>query len=117
MSSLYGSELTKSIYDHILVFLNKSAILMSMNPEERSLLERTYKLAEENNEILKSIRLSNRVSLAMRIIYWVVIIGISFGAIYFIQPYVNFLSSTISGSKETNIKPEESLQLLQDLLK
>jgi hypothetical protein len=88
-----------------------------MNPEERSLLERTYKLTEENNEILKSIRMSNRVSLAMRVIYWVVIISISFGAIYFIQPYVNFLSSTVGGSKDTTAKPQDSLQLLQELLR
>ena len=88
-----------------------------MNPEERSLLERTYRLCEENNEILKSIRLSNRVSMVMRVIYWLVIISISFGAIYFIQPYVNFLSSAVSGSKDSTMNPQESLQLLQDLLK
>jgi hypothetical protein len=88
-----------------------------MNPEERSLLERTYRLCEENNEILKSIRLSNRISMVMRVIYWLVIISISFGAIYFIQPYINFLSSTVSGSKDSTMNPQESFQLLQDLLK
>jgi len=88
-----------------------------MNPEERSLLERTYKLTEENNELLKSIRLSNRVSLVMRVIYWVIIISISLGAVYFIKPYVNFLSSTVSGPNDTNAQPQDSLQLLQELLK
>ena len=88
-----------------------------MNPEERSLLERTYKLAQENNEILKAIRLSNRVSIALRIGYWVVIIGLSFGAIYFIQPYVNFLTSAVGGSKSTGVESQGSLQTLQELLK
>ncbi|MBP6858651.1 MAG: hypothetical protein KBC33_02360 [Candidatus Pacebacteria bacterium] len=59
-----------------------------MTPEERSLLERTYKLTEENNEILRKMRRANRFSLALRIGYWVVIIVISFGAYYLIQPYV-----------------------------
>ncbi|MEN9912909.1 MAG: hypothetical protein RLY66_317 [Candidatus Parcubacteria bacterium] len=59
-----------------------------MTPEERSLLERTHKLTEENNEILRSIRRATRFSLAFRIVYWVVIIVISFGAFYFIQPYM-----------------------------
>jgi len=60
-----------------------------MTPEERHLLELTHKLAEENNRILVSIRRSNRVSAIFRVLYWIIIIGISVGAYYFIQPYVN----------------------------
>ncbi len=59
-----------------------------MTPEERSLLERTHKLVEENNVILRSIRRSNRVGMVMRISYWVVIFALSFGAYYLIQPYL-----------------------------
>ena len=59
-----------------------------MSPEEKSLLERTYKMTEENNQLLKSIRNSGRVGTAMRILYWIVIIGLSYGAYYFIQPYL-----------------------------
>lgn len=59
-----------------------------MSPEEKSLLERTYKMAEENNEILRSIRRTNRWGIAFRVFYWVVILGLSFGAYYFIQPYL-----------------------------
>jgi Trk-type K+ transport system membrane component len=67
-----------------------------MTPEEKSLLERTYKMAEENNTMLRSIRRSNRVSLGFRIAYWIIILIIAFGSFYFIQPYVNTLLS-ISG--------------------
>lgn len=64
-----------------------------MTPEERSLLERTYKMAEENNEILRGIRSSNRWSATLRIIYWLVLIGASIGAYYYLQPYlVNAIS-------------------------
>lgn len=66
-----------------------------MTPEEKSLLERTYKLAEENNGILRSIRRSTRVALFMRMFYWVIVIGVSIGAYYLIQPYVNFLLNLI----------------------
>jgi predicted MFS family arabinose efflux permease len=59
-----------------------------MTPEERSLLERTAALAAENNKILRSIRRSNRWSAVMRVIYWVLIIGVSFGAYYYIQPWI-----------------------------
>ncbi len=59
-----------------------------MSPEEKSLLERTYKMAEENNTILKSLRRSARWNTAFKVFYWVIIIGISLGAYYFIQPYL-----------------------------
>jgi len=59
-----------------------------MTPEERSLLERTHKLAEENNHILHSMRRMDRISTLFRVGYWIVIIGASVGAYYLIQPYV-----------------------------
>ena len=67
-----------------------------MTPEERSLLERTHKLVEENNEILRSIRRSTRFSLALKITYWAVIIAVSFGAYYFIQPYLETMLGAYS---------------------
>lgn len=88
-----------------------------MNPEERSLLERTLKLAEENNEMLKSIRRSSRISLFMRVIYWLLIIGFSFGAYYFIQPYINMLMG-LSGQVQGSVDNVEGIRdTLNDLLK
>jgi hypothetical protein len=66
-----------------------------MTPEERSLLERTYKLSEDNNQILHSIRRSNRLAAVARVFYWIVIIVVSFGAYYFIQPYFNMLTGML----------------------
>jgi len=63
-----------------------------MTPEEKSLLERTYKMAEENNSILRSIRRSNRFSMIMRIIYWSVIILAGFAAYYFVEPYLDVMT-------------------------
>jgi len=64
-----------------------------MNPEERSLLERTYKMTEENNEILKSLRRTSRLGIVMKVFYWVVIVGTTLGAFYFIRPYIDFLAN------------------------
>ncbi len=97
-----------------------------MTPEEKSLLERTYALAEENNEMLRSIRNANRISLILRIVYWVVIIGIALGAYYFIQPYfesVLDLTDQASASlKELNTdggttSVTNKIDTLRDLLK
>ena len=62
-----------------------------MNSEEKKLLEETNELAKENNHILKGIRRSNRFSMLFRFLYWIIIIGISVGAFYYVQPYIDSL--------------------------
>jgi hypothetical protein len=59
-----------------------------MNPEEKQLLQKTYDLAEENNKILHKLKRANTRSVLFRWFYWIVIIGVSIGAFYFIEPYV-----------------------------
>ena len=60
-----------------------------MNPNDKDLLEKTYELSKENNHILRGIRSSNRWGTFIHIFYWVIIIGVSIGAYYYVQPYVN----------------------------
>jgi hypothetical protein len=65
-----------------------------MDSNEKELLEKTYEMVKENNNILKSIRNSNRWSALFRVFYWIIIIGISIGAFYYIQPYVDVAIKT-----------------------
>lgn len=95
-----------------------------MTPEERSLLERTYKLAEENNQILRGIRRSNRFATIMRVLYWVVIIVLSFGAYYLIQPYLqatlsayDSIRDNIQGAQSNLNSLQNTADSLRDLLK
>ncbi len=60
-----------------------------MDQDDRNLLEKTYELSKENNHILKGIRNSTRWSSFLRVVYWILIIGASIAAYYFIQPYIN----------------------------
>jgi hypothetical protein len=62
-----------------------------MSPEERNLLERIAVLTEENNSILRGIRRSNRIGAVVKVLYWVLIIGLSYGAYVSVQPYVDQL--------------------------
>jgi len=91
-----------------------------MTPEEKSLLERTYKMTEENNAILRSIRRSARLSTIFKVIYWAVIIFVSIGAYYVIQPYMNLMLKTIdslggisSGLNSANAAAESLKSLLK----
>lgn len=84
-----------------------------MTPEERNLLEQTYKFAEENNKLLIKIWRTHRFSLVLRILYWVVIIGVSFGAFYLIQPYIDAITG---GASTTTPGDVNKVDFLKDLL-
>jgi hypothetical protein len=83
-----------------------------MTPEDRALLQNTYKLAEENNELLRKMRRSQRFSRIMTILYWGLIIVISIGSYYAILPYLGFLKGVSSPNDASNVNYG---QLLHDL--
>ena len=87
-----------------------------MSPEERSLLQNTYNLAKENNELLHSLLRRARLSTALKVFYWAIIILLSFGAYYFIQPYIDMLIG-LGGQVGDNIDTIKNLgQNLESIL-
>ncbi len=78
-----------------------------MNPEERKMLEEALALARENNVVLKKLRRGAMWGRAMHIVYWVIIIGTTIGAFYFIQPMLEQLGSIYGGFSETNAQFQE----------
>ena len=87
-------------------------MIVPMTPEEKSLLMRAVALSEDNNKILQSLRNQMRIAAGMRILYWVVIIAVSYGAFYFIQPYVSFMTDTLG-----SVSNGTGANILQGLLK
>lgn len=79
-----------------------------MDPESKKLLEETYSLVEENNKMLHVMKRSMFWARVMSIMYWVLIIGISVGAFYFLQPYVDQLLKTY-GSVSNELKGFQKL--------
>lgn len=71
-----------------------------MSPEERDLLTKSIKLAEENNKMLRSMRRSARLGSFLRIIYWVLILASIYGTYYFIKPVIDPLISGYNSIKE-----------------
>ncbi len=68
-----------------------------MNPEEKSMLQEALELSRENNKILRQMRRISRIGGIVKILYWTLIIGLSFGAYYFIQPYVDAMKEVTGG--------------------
>lgn len=62
-----------------------------MSPEEKALLVKTAELAQENNAILRKMRRAALYGRIMHLLYWVLIVALSLGAYYFIEPYVQEL--------------------------
>ncbi len=79
-----------------------------MTPEEKDLLQKTFTLAQENNEILKKIKSSMRTGTVMRWAYWILIIALSTGSLWLIQPYINSLQSAMNLSNTGNIQSTPS---------
>ncbi|MEK7578968.1 MAG: hypothetical protein AAB460_00320 [Patescibacteria group bacterium] len=68
-----------------------------MTPEERKMLEETLALSRENNIVLKKLRRGALWGRAMHLLYWVVIIGTTVGAFYFLQPLLDQFGSIYGG--------------------
>ncbi len=65
--------------------------------ELKKVVAESLELAKENNIILKKLRHGQRVSIIMRIVYWVVILAIAFGSYIFVGPYLKSLLSFYTG--------------------
>lgn len=75
---------------------------MVMQEEElQKIVEETRELSLDNNRILHSIQRRDRLSLIAKIIYWVIILGIAAGAVYYVQPYIDQLKEVYSGMVKT----------------
>lgn len=80
-----------------------------MEPQDRRTLLKLVELVEENNKILRKIQRSNRVGTAFRIFYWLIIIGVSVGAFYYLEPYIQ-VAKTAYQSIQSDINNLEHLR-------
>lgn len=72
-----------------------------MDENEKELLERTYELTKDTNDKVSRLYRSYRWGRAFKIFYWLVIIGLSVGAYWLIQPYIEQLGQAYSGLGNT----------------
>jgi hypothetical protein len=70
-----------------------------MDPADRDLLQATYDLTEENNEILRKMRRGQVISRNLKIVYWVLIVGAGVGLFYYLDPYISQALTTYAKIK------------------
>jgi hypothetical protein len=60
-----------------------------MDPESKKLLEKTYEIALENNEMLKKVRGVQKRAFLVSLVKFLIFVGITLGTFYYIEPYLN----------------------------
>lgn len=88
-----------------------------MDPESKKLLENTFILAQENNKMLRKIRSVQKWSIFWSWLKIIVIIGITLGSFYFLQPYINKIVDLYSSISGVEQELNDSDSSFQDLLK
>ncbi len=85
-----------------------------MEPDLEELLE----IEKENNKLLKKLWRNVRVGRLMKLLYWIVILAITLGAYYYVQPYIDkFIEAytNIKGATQ-NLNNLSDVNLLNQLL-
>ncbi len=60
-------------------------------------LEALEKAIAENTAILVRMRSAQRIAMALRAFYWVVILLVGFGALYFVKPFLGQMGGVYDG--------------------
>jgi hypothetical protein len=87
-----------------------------VDPESKKLLEDTYSLALENNKMLHKVRNVQKWATFWSWLKVFLIIGITFGSFYFLEPYLNKVVDLYNSVSGTQQKLNGSSSI-QDLLK
>jgi len=87
-----------------------------IDPELRKMVDENLELSRENNKLLHKLHHTVIWGRVFRVLYWVVIIGITMGAYYFIQPVIDGFQGLLGGTENIQ-KTSESVPNIIDLLK
>lgn len=71
-----------------------------MDPEIKRKLDILTAKVDENHRLIKKIRNRQRTAAMIKVIYWVLIIGIALGAYYYVKPlYESLVNAYTQGSE------------------
>lgn len=87
--------------------------------ENQKLLRENLELSKKNAKRIKQIHAYMRRTFVAKVIYWLVIIAVTAGAVYFVRPYVESAVSSYNNFSETLSKTTEVIDnpgsLFQDV--
>ena len=74
---------------------------MSKDLNNQEKLEAIYEMTIENNEILRTIRRQQYFANALRVLYWLMVVGAIGGAYFFVKPIVSSFTENSGKIEET----------------
>jgi cell division protein FtsL len=86
-----------------------------MEPSLDARLKSIEEKLDKNNQLLVKVRRVQRQGQLFKILYWVLIVLLAFGAFYYIQPYVNQLLETYTGIQDTQEKMQSTIPNLTNI--
>lgn len=69
--------------------------------DQEKQLQEILELSRENNHLLKGVHNRARWGMFFWIVRWVIVIGILFGAYYYVEPYVQKITDTYQKTSDT----------------
>jgi|CXWK01.1.fsa_nt_gi hypothetical protein len=72
-----------------------------MDFHDKEAFDRLVALTEDNNRLLHKLVRGARLARIARITYWLIIFGISIGAYYYFEPYINQMTDVFGGLLES----------------
>jgi len=88
-----------------------------VTPEQEKDLKEALRLSKENNEILRKMRRSMLWNRVFKIVYLVIILGVTFGAYYFVQPYLEGVLGSYQSLFGGSEKAHQAGSALPDITK
>lgn len=86
-----------------------------MDPELKALVKENLKLARETHDLVEKMHSAQKWGRFFRILYWVILIGISVGAFYFLQGPLMQLIDTYQGLLGGIEKAQQGVNSIPDL--
>lgn len=81
--------------------INSAVHWMNMTPEERQMLRESLELSRKNNEIISKMYRASLWGRGIKILYWVILIGVTVGSFLFLQPYIDTLKDVYGGFSQS----------------
>ena len=87
-----------------------------MDPESKKLLKETFSLAQKNNKMLHKVRRVQKWATLWHTLKFLIIIGITLGLFYYIEPYLNKILDLYNSISNTEQKLN-NIGSVSDILK
>lgn len=73
--------------------------MLGKNLTNEEKLDAIYAMTLENHEVLKTIRRQQYLSAAVRLLYWLIVLGFIGGTYYFLSPFIEMVTSNTEDLK------------------